>query len=116
MFHKCYKDEQNGQVVFEHVSHNYLRERLVGLDFNMTDLSSFVNEDAEFDEIISGLKTNFNVHDPRSRNEIEDLAESSEEPESGSVEFTTEQFKVTTDNLLIDSTTDVELKKITVIL
>lgn len=69
---KCYRDDKNGQVIFEHASNNNLKERLVGLDVNTTDLTSFVSEDEEFDEIINVFKNIMNVNDPRSKNKLSD--------------------------------------------
>lgn len=107
LYHKCYQDDANGQVVFEHVDSNFLRERLVGVfndDTNTTDVNSIVNEEEEIDEIMVVLRGKLNVHDPRSRKELlEDISyDENVETESVSDGLTITSSEITTENIKHD--------------
>ncbi|XP_049881100.1 uncharacterized protein LOC126377408 [Pectinophora gossypiella] len=72
-FHRCCEDDiENDQVIFENFGNNFLRERLVGADIVVDDNDSFVSE-FEVEEVIKRMRDKLNVHDPKSRVDLEVL-------------------------------------------
>ncbi|KAJ2937812.1 hypothetical protein O0L34_g18594 [Tuta absoluta] len=81
-FHRCCEDDiENDQVIFENFENNYLREKLVGVHI-VEENSDEAASDSEVEDVIEAIKTKLNVHDPKTRVELDILKENDNETSS----------------------------------
>ncbi|CAG5052483.1 unnamed protein product [Parnassius apollo] len=74
-FHRCCEEDiENDQVIFENFGNNFLRERLVATDvIEMENVTLFPMENIE--QVLDGMRKLINVHDPETRESLDDIVD-----------------------------------------